>query len=232
MINSVFEDSDRDLVVLDSDIDPRRRLIQITPLGEAITLEMQRDLEARIAAFGLADATLEIRGPATHPAAAAASSTSDAQRRLQVQLQEHDSRLVELDSTRAVARGTCARLPDRTGDRPQGGHREPGCRRKLTAGTGPGRPDEVLPTDDFQDRLREPDLLRAVHQLGVHAAQSDQEIDVIAVAITYFEQRRNRVINITVPGRLLKQIDEHARAHGETRSGFLTKAALEAMRRA
>jgi hypothetical protein len=31
---------------------------------------------------------------------------------------------------------------------------------------------------------------------------------------------------------LLKQIDEHARAHGETRSGFLTKAALEAMRRA
>ena len=39
-------------------------------------------------------------------------------------------------------------------------------------------------------------------------------------------------INITVPGRLLKQIDEHARAHGETRSGFLTKAALEAMRRA
>ena len=39
-------------------------------------------------------------------------------------------------------------------------------------------------------------------------------------------------INITVPGRLLKQIVELARAHGETRSGFLTKAALEAMRRA
>jgi hypothetical protein len=39
-------------------------------------------------------------------------------------------------------------------------------------------------------------------------------------------------INITVPGRSLKQIDEHARGHGETRSGFLTKAALEAMRRA
>jgi metal-responsive CopG/Arc/MetJ family transcriptional regulator len=39
-------------------------------------------------------------------------------------------------------------------------------------------------------------------------------------------------INITVPGHLLEQIDEHARTHGETRSGFLTKAALEAMRRA
>jgi predicted RNase H-like HicB family nuclease len=38
-------------------------------------------------------------------------------------------------------------------------------------------------------------------------------------------------INITVPGRLLKQIDDFARAHGQTRSGFLTKAALEAMRR-
>jgi hypothetical protein len=31
---------------------------------------------------------------------------------------------------------------------------------------------------------------------------------------------------------MLAQIDEHARAHGETRSDFLTKAALEAMRRA
>jgi predicted RNase H-like HicB family nuclease len=39
-------------------------------------------------------------------------------------------------------------------------------------------------------------------------------------------------INITVPGRLLKQIDEHAKKHGQTRSGFLTKAALDAMRRA
>lgn len=38
-------------------------------------------------------------------------------------------------------------------------------------------------------------------------------------------------INITVPARLLKQIDDHARTQGETRSGFLTRAALEAMRR-
>lgn len=39
-------------------------------------------------------------------------------------------------------------------------------------------------------------------------------------------------INITVPGRLLKQIDDFAKAHGQTRSGFLTEAALEAMRKA
>ena len=38
-------------------------------------------------------------------------------------------------------------------------------------------------------------------------------------------------INITVPGRLLKRIDEHAKKHGQTRSGFLTQAALDAMRR-
>jgi len=37
-------------------------------------------------------------------------------------------------------------------------------------------------------------------------------------------------INITVPGRVLKQIDDYARASGQTRSGFLTSAALEAMR--
>jgi metal-responsive CopG/Arc/MetJ family transcriptional regulator len=38
-------------------------------------------------------------------------------------------------------------------------------------------------------------------------------------------------INITVPGRLLKQIDEFAKSRGQTRSGFLTHAALEAMRK-
>lgn len=38
-------------------------------------------------------------------------------------------------------------------------------------------------------------------------------------------------INITVPGRLLKQIDEFAKRHGQTRSGFLTNAALDAMRK-
>jgi hypothetical protein len=95
---AALEDNNHNLVVLDSNIDPRRRLIQITPLGEAITLELQRDLEARLPTFGLADATLEIRGAATHPTSAAASSMSDAQRRFQVQLEEHDSRLVELET--------------------------------------------------------------------------------------------------------------------------------------
>lgn len=38
-------------------------------------------------------------------------------------------------------------------------------------------------------------------------------------------------INITVPALLLKRIDTYAQAHGKTRSGFLTEAALEAMRK-
>ena len=36
-------------------------------------------------------------------------------------------------------------------------------------------------------------------------------------------------INITVPDRVLTQIDSYATRHGETRSGFLTRAAVAAM---
>lgn len=38
-------------------------------------------------------------------------------------------------------------------------------------------------------------------------------------------------INITVPALLLRRIDNYAQSHGKTRSGFLTEAALEAMRK-
>lgn len=36
-------------------------------------------------------------------------------------------------------------------------------------------------------------------------------------------------INITVPARILTRIDAYAQSHGETRSGFLVKAAEKAM---
>jgi len=107
---AALEDDDRNLVVLDSNIDPRRRLIRITPLGEAITMEQQRDLEALLPAFGLAGATLEIRGPANRPTSAAAASTSDAQRRMQVQIQEHDTRLVELEARLVESQSEAADL--------------------------------------------------------------------------------------------------------------------------
>ena len=38
-------------------------------------------------------------------------------------------------------------------------------------------------------------------------------------------------INITLPQRILRAIDAHARKQGETRSGFLARAALDAMRK-
>lgn len=38
-------------------------------------------------------------------------------------------------------------------------------------------------------------------------------------------------INITLPQRLLRAVDAHARRQGETRSGFLARAALDAMRK-
>jgi len=38
-------------------------------------------------------------------------------------------------------------------------------------------------------------------------------------------------INITVPARVLSRIDNYASQHGQSRSGFLTQAALEAIRR-
>ncbi len=38
-------------------------------------------------------------------------------------------------------------------------------------------------------------------------------------------------INITLPQRVLRAVDAHARRSGETRSGFLARAALDAMRK-
>jgi predicted RNase H-like HicB family nuclease len=38
-------------------------------------------------------------------------------------------------------------------------------------------------------------------------------------------------INITLPQRILRAVDAHARRSGETRSGFLARAAIDAMRK-
>ena len=42
---------------------------------------------------------------------------------------------------------------------------------------------------------------------------------------------KSKRINITIPERLLLQVDHYASRHGETRSGFLVQAALEYMSR-
>lgn len=51
---------------------------------------------------------------------------------------------------------------------------------------------------------------------------------VIEVAVEQYLGRAEK-INITVPARLLRRIDEYAKSHGESRSGFLTRAAVQAM---
>ena len=53
---------------------------------------------------------------------------------------------------------------------------------------------------------------------------------VVEVDIAKLSSKATRV-NITLPDRLLDTIDRHARQHGETRSGFLARAAIEALSR-
>ena len=51
----------------------------------------------------------------------------------------------------------------------------------------------------LQDRIREPDLPRAVQKFGVHTAQPDQEIDAVTVVVPDFKQSRDRIIGIADP---------------------------------
>ncbi|MDR2244707.1 MAG: type II toxin-antitoxin system HicB family antitoxin [Burkholderiales bacterium] len=51
----------------------------------------------------------------------------------------------------------------------------------------------------------------------------------VDVNVSRFDGRAEK-INITVPRRLLARIDDYVRAHGATRSGFLTDAARAAMK--
>ncbi len=56
-----------------------------------------------------------------------------------------------------------------------------------------------------------------------------QDLGVVEVPVErYFGPAEE--LNITLPRLLLAKIDEYARAHGETRSGFLVNAARMAMR--
>lgn len=52
---------------------------------------------------------------------------------------------------------------------------------------------------------------------------------MVDVDVSRYEGKAEK-INITLPRRLLTKIDDYAKAHGETRSGFLAEAARVAMR--
>jgi uncharacterized hydrophobic protein (TIGR00271 family) len=51
------------VTLLSREIEPRERRLTLTVMGKGVTSQWQRDLEGRLAAFGLADATLKIRHP-------------------------------------------------------------------------------------------------------------------------------------------------------------------------
>lgn len=71
----------------------------------------------------------------------------------------------------------------------------------------------------------------APRPLSRHQADPDLAGAVWAVIEVDVEKYLGRAekINITVPARLLRRIDEYAKRHGESRSGFLTRAAVQAM---
>ena len=67
--------------------------------------------------------------------------------------------------------------------------------------------------------------------LALHQADPNLAGAVWVVIEVDVEQYLGRAekINITVPARLLRRIDDYAKRHGESRSGFLTRAAVQAM---
>jgi predicted RNase H-like HicB family nuclease len=52
---------------------------------------------------------------------------------------------------------------------------------------------------------------------------------VVDIDLSELGEKATR-INISLPQRILRAIDSHARKSGETRSGFLARAAIDAMR--
>lgn len=75
--------------------------------------------------------------------------------------------------------------------------------------------EEIPPTHAIAEHRENPDYAE-----GIWA--------VVDVDTSRFDGRAEKV-NITVPRRLLARIDAYARAHGETRSGFLVEAARRVM---
>jgi len=86
--------------------------------------------------------------------------------------------------------------------------------------------------DAHCELLAEKDMaIPAPRPLAEHQANPDLTGAVWVVIEVDIEKYLGRAekINITVPARLLRKIDDYAKSHGESRSGFLTRAAVQAM---
>ena len=70
---------------------------------------------------------------------------------------------------------------------------------------------------------------RPIAEHRSHPDFADGVWAAVDVDVSRYEGKAEKV-NITLPRRLLVKIDAYAKAHGETRSGFLAEAARVAMR--
>jgi uncharacterized hydrophobic protein (TIGR00271 family) len=107
---AALEAESPDRVVLRRTVDASQRRITLTLLGEDVTPALQRELEARLAAFRLEDTQLELRRPgdprheaerAQREFAALQQEQTEAQRRTLGQLEESRRRVAELEHTLA-----------------------------------------------------------------------------------------------------------------------------------
>lgn len=88
----------------------------------------------------------------------------------------------------------------------------------------------LLYLEDALDEGKAPPAPSRLHDLRRQRAFRSWTWAVVDVDFAKLGTRSSRV-NITLPDRLLHSIDEYAGKHGETRSGFLARAAIEAMSR-
>lgn len=84
--------------------------------------------------------------------------------------------------------------------------------------------------DLHAEGLAEDDLdLPLARPIAEHQANPDYANGVWAVVEVDLSRYQGKAekINITLPRRVLAQVDAYARAHGESRSGFLARAAQQ-----
>lgn len=80
--------------------------------------------------------------------------------------------------------------------------------------------------------LLDGDPLPCLQPLEVHQANPEYAGGIwyiVDIDISQFDDKAERV-NITLPRRVLRTVDAYAKRTGETRSGFLVRAALQAIR--
>lgn len=168
-----------ELLVLGRQVDAPGRRIQLTVVGGAVAAAERRALEDRLADFGLAGTTLELRQPtpAQREAAGARESAQEAQRKLLVQLDERQGRIAELERRLAKVadqREADRRLADEIGAQLPGlravhvtriAGAEPGLERRLVTLDAPKPPPPA-------------EIVRLKRWLAVRLAPADAEVVV------------------------------------------------------